>query len=790
MPFNSALNDSYFTSYENLKSFQLLLNPDTIIDHKLIVELFNDLYDYLDAIDINDNIYIITFLYNKLKEQQEENLFCATIADLIFKNITINYFSKIIDYYESMSDTDELKFFMNQYMEHFTFKIILLLYSYYFYIGEIISYENQKHPEHFFPLYILKRVFPHIEKIPLEDRKDKLYSKIINKFKIVILEFTNKELNTTNISLHDIIIKYNFDKTYDDINEIRSINYDNLVAFIHYFIVKLNTFYKKYTFNTTYANEYITIPQYIGNCWYISMLTCICYSDASKRLILSKNKDELLTTTEGKLSSNIFINIIYFIIEHITKDNKKYGHYNDEEKCEIFLFLKNNLMNFIYEKYNELNSANPRLYDKDTTTFFGTNEMYFKYLSTSLFSIKSEKSEKLDDSVAKVIKVGINFAYGSYYIINTLYNILNITTLYLFYHHDYIYYRQKDNNIYKLEETLSNPDIIFISKNAYLDTNYYEYFPGIIHIKDTHEIVLNGIIYKLDYILQGTDTDKCKKDCGHCISGIHYDGVEYCYDSQYSLFNLKCDENDIIIPCTLIRQNWSQDIKKQELCLYSIKKCFHSKTSTSYQELYKNNHYEDDICFNTKNKIIYAYFNTGIKYDGPSAPPSYAPSAPPSYAPSAPPAYAPSAPSSYAPSAPPSYAPSAPPSYAPSAPPSYAPSAPPSYAPSASPSTLGMQLPSYAPGSALPAYAPWSIPSAPPSYAPSAPPSYHTLGGNTTYKSTHKKVNIMNKNKTIIERTIYIDINKNKFIKFNKNYEPLSNFKYNRKNKYFYLKSI
>ena len=45
----------------------------------------------------------------------------------------------------------------------------------------------------------------------------------------------------------------------------------------------------------------------------------------------------------------------------------------------------------------------------------------------------------------------------------------------------------------------------------------------------------------------------------------------------------------------------------------------------------------------------------------------------------------------------------------------------------------------------------------------------------------------MNKNKTIIERTIYINKNKNKFIKFNKKYELLSNFKYNKKNKYFYM---
>ena len=45
----------------------------------------------------------------------------------------------------------------------------------------------------------------------------------------------------------------------------------------------------------------------------------------------------------------------------------------------------------------------------------------------------------------------------------------------------------------------------------------------------------------------------------------------------------------------------------------------------------------------------------------------------------------------------------------------------------------------------------------------------------------------MNKNKTIIERIIYIDNNKNKVIKFNKKYESLSTFKYNRKNKYYFI---
>jgi hypothetical protein len=65
------------------------------------------------------------------------------------------------------------------------------------------------------------------------------------------------------------------------------------------------------------------------------------------------------------------------------------------------------------------------------------------------------------------------------------------------------------------------------------------------------------------------------------------------------------------------------------------------------------------------------------------------------------------------------------------------------------------------------------------------------MGGNNKYKSTHKKINILNKNNKIIERTIYINDNdndiKNKFIKYNKTFKSLSDFKFNKKNKYYYI---
>lgn len=102
MPYKENFTDNDYTSYEKLNSFIELSNSSTTITHELIVEFFNDLYDYLDNININDNFYIITFLYNKLKENNES--FITNINELIYNNIITNYFSIIINYYEKMPE--------------------------------------------------------------------------------------------------------------------------------------------------------------------------------------------------------------------------------------------------------------------------------------------------------------------------------------------------------------------------------------------------------------------------------------------------------------------------------------------------------------------------------------------------------------------------------------------------------------------------------------------------------------------------------------------------------------
>ena len=718
MPYDEKFNDSYFTKYKKFEYFEYLSGDISSNDKNFIVHIFNDLYEYLESININDNSYIITFLYQKLIKSSDTETFITNIDELIFKEIIDNYFGEIMKYYKTL-ENDGLKIFMHQYIEYFMFKIILLLYSYYFYINKIILYkDNQPQPTVFYPIDIIKTVYPNIDKLSQSDIKPKLFNVIINSFKEDILHI-DPTTNTIVISLDDIIYYFrNYIKDFDKYKYKYNIDPKNtLLNNIHNYILKLygHSQYQIYAITLDkYKSEYITIPQYMGNCWYISMLTGMCYSDASKNLILSKNKEYLLKEAREK-SSETFINIIYFIINNVTEHNKKYGDNDEDTNCEIFKYFKNNLMNYIYEKYNELNeSTRGGIARKNELLFYGTNNMYFKHLNNKINFNKTI----LNDNIAKTIKVGLRVNDCSSYIINTFYNILNITTLYLFHHGDYNYFRQKNENIYEAEKTLENPDIIFLSKKKLIDKTHYESFTGIIHMKDTNNsIVLNGIIYKLDYILHFNDYDTCsKKGCGHCISGIHYKGVEYCYDSQYSLFYKMCGNDLCNIPCTLIKQDWSTDINKKQLCLYSIKKCFHNKISENSQHINKDTISEDSLCFNIANDLIYAYFNTGEKYVAPL-------------------------------------------------------------------DLSALNEPHTASQNTLSFIKPDEYKS---SYAPD---SIVISGGkNNTYKSIHKKVNILNnKTKTIIERTIYIDNNKNKFIRFNKKYEPLSIFKYNRNNKYFYL---
>ena len=729
---------------------------DIYIDHKLIddinektfsnedeknifiVNLFNDFYDYLGKIDINKDYNILLFIIHKYIYEFNFNfeLLKEYIYNHIFLNITINYFNKIIDFYQTINDKDESKLRINYYIMYFMFKIILLLYSYYhyskyiylyfdkikdkikkeekynnYYLREIIllSIEEKKDDEIKYNFYFEDKDYPKDRIFIFQDKdKNSIYRLIINLFGDEVLD---NYIDNRSLSIDDIIsASYVIDDKYSTCNP------DNiLLKFILEYITKFILLYKPPSFDN-FINKYITIPQYLENCWYISILTCITYSDLSKKLLMKKigiknniKKIKLLSKTIDQ-SSKTFIEIIDYLISNITYDYKKYS--SIENDCSHLSFFKNNLMNYIYERYYELKNSNKL--DNSSDFYNGTNNSYFKYLDNNIASKGSIPHLSDDIIIQKNIKIVI---FPSHFLIlNSLYNIFDIKTLYL-YKIESTLYRQI-NIEYEEEKTLKSPDIIFmhfITDGMLLHNNIIEFDSKTIKKLDNNIIAYNGYKYKLDYILHGTDQYQTCKNCGHCISGINYNGKQYYYDSAFSQMNIKCNSDNIKISCPLIQHNWIDDIntKKKDKCLYSIKKCFYKSLDINSQKINKNIIDEDKRCFNNLNKIICAYIKID-KYEEPVSSRTRSRTRSKRKV-------------------------------------------------ERKPEDLYDDLASRR------------------SRSPKSPKT----GGSNNYISTHKKVNIMNKNNTIIERIVYIDNNKNKYIKFNKNYELLKSFKYNKK--YYYI---
>ena len=118
-------------------------------------------------------------------------------------------------------------------------------------------------------------------------------------------------------------------ETFTNINEIL-INIDSIINYIKNLVNQINNkIYKKSTIS------YITLPQYEGICWFISMLNCLTYSDMNKNLLIKK-----LEKTPTINKKNKFNRFIYYIINNITKDYKSYNSYFIYSNCILLSKLK------------------------------------------------------------------------------------------------------------------------------------------------------------------------------------------------------------------------------------------------------------------------------------------------------------------------------------------------------------------------------------------------------------------------------------------------------------------
>jgi len=724
----------------------------------LILVLLNNFNNYLNKININnknDNenlmielLQLCINLYINLRDKASDPV---TTINNINELIPNNKISKILE--------NVIKCFHNIYINHIEiflsnsvliyyfayliYKCILIYYTYIIYIKHIArvfilkvknmeesaelqkveeSAELQKLEEPEKVVFddisnsILGRFTCNYPITKLECMKiEMIYNKIINHFNIDILGERKKILNTISINYIFHKIEHILDvfeivddakkifiesgvlkDTYIDIKSglisddyIKNKEIEKYKINIYKYIIKNYSILK--LVNDKVTNDYITIPQYTGICWFASMLTGMCYSDLSKKLINSKIESSIPSYKNN--SDELFINIVKNILE-VSNNFLRYSE-DLSTHCDLFKFFKYELTSYLMTRLNEVKikkNINGKYTEQDL--IFGDNDYY--YINNLNIILKESKKKELIGEIEEIEKTDImGITTNGIYILESLYNILGIEPLFIISNNGSAYKK----NIYDIDKI---PEIIILnttSDNEISDLIEEIDISSDIKYNTNDGFTYKGYKYKLDYMLYLTNSkdNVCTKEgCGHCVSSIHYKNEQYYYDSGHArkTLNERGECNDFIrIPCSLIRQDWIKP----------------SDGTDDKKHFYMNE------CFYREADITLNHINIEYKFDSESS------------------------------------------------------------------SLFSKE------DNIISVYVKVPEGEVPNGEVPEGEVAATSGGGNNTYKSTHKKVNIMNKNKTIIERIVYIDKNKNKFIKFNKKYESLSTFKYNRKNKYYFI---
>jgi hypothetical protein len=411
---------------------------------------------------INENFY--TYYLNHALYLNNDELFTILISNnnkdnlnsykIYHLNSLKQYIINILELYESINiDIKKNNLTLNHYLCQILNKFIFFIFANNYIINDIYEF-YEFHKIHKYNLRSITKKF---------DDKTLIFKFIKflkNKYNISIIDSNIKNyIKKINISFNKSILNikddnslvqlYNFKNkflTNTDLNIIKSFNINNIEDINNYiktFIYKINT--------EIYIQpnlEYITIPQYIGNCWFIAMLTCITYSDMSKKLLIKNEENSKIS----KISDyQYFNNFIYYIINNITKENKKYNLNNMNNECELFINLKKQPL-IIHNKF--------------------IND----------FSLNNEEIIKLIFmKIAKLTFIEISLIDGFTY--NFFYNITN---------KDYI------NNIYKsnVNKYLDIFNKKICLEKYFLINNYNADIKKIIH-EDHDTIIISAFIEKI-----------------------------------------------------------------------------------------------------------------------------------------------------------------------------------------------------------------------------------------------------------------------------------------------------
>jgi len=429
--------------------------------------------------NINDIIDKLINLDNNIKDIEHEIKTNNDIKENIIReylNIIYRYCSLIKDIYIN-HDIFNKNNIIIKYIIFIINKYFIFIYNYYEIIDYIISLSEDDY----------NKIIGNINLNHLF--YDELKTKLKNHKSVITINY---------ISMH-VNLQYNDD---DDISFNICVNNSENLSVIHHNLKH----FLKYLYNTYLIfkekiyenkNNYITIPQYKGQgiCWFISIITGMCYSNLNKNLIKKKYK---IQTSIQNIDKTYFSNFIIYIIKNITDKFRTYNT-NFIEDCNLFIELKNK----------------PKFVLDILWLFNYNNENKNKYIFKFFTLLKN-----LD-----LLNYGIY--PDEFEILIYLYELLNITAKYC------IYY---DNNFYinNYNEKETDFDIFILDvRQEITQEKLNDYIlSSNININD-NIIKINDDEYILDYALI-PNKNICNIDgveCKHCISAIHYNDKQYIYDS-------------------------------------------------------------------------------------------------------------------------------------------------------------------------------------------------------------------------------------------------------------------
>lgn len=592
-------------------------------------ENFNKLFDsncYFNTIDTDFNmifkklhtdiIKLCINTYNKISDEYKKDN-----TDLIMKIVELfnNYLIYTYQYYIIVNDYKRFCEF-NRDIEkdrsskrHKTF-IPDLFYKY------INTYDNNITNFDTYIKYIIYNFNTTVLKIPSKSR----YIYILDAYKSNIY------------NINDV------DKDFALPREITDIIKDEELL-INYIRVNKNRINAINNISIKLMDKYVTIPQYISNCWFISIITGMTYSDLSRNLL--KNKRKLLSNSPYKFFE-IFIS---YIIDNITDIKAEYS-VTENSNCDLLKYLKNEPTKIFIEliKIYALNILDKSLLIHDLSIILIKLQNANKQLSiltkdilkTGLipFAIKDpfgyliianllnsnnytltktgnieedskyDAKQLVDNYITNIDNFTTYKTYGIYnnnnFIVKLFYELLNLKTFYCGINKigsKYIYYKLLNTDL-----TIKDPDIILLHTYIDIDTRGFEILPdNFFDNYDKLEIDFNGHKYKLDYMLHNNNQSISCRNCGHCISSIIYHGDEYIYNSDIYSKNIYCDDLKYKYPCGLIKNKWTDKILTNTC--YSINTCGYLDINVEKISMKSQHLSSVNICYSFDKEYLLVY---------------------------------------------------------------------------------------------------------------------------------------------------------------------------------------